>query len=265
MMKRKTCAQGASFMRKPVVLTVLIAVLLLAGNVMAKDFWLKDSASGCEVWSDEPLSEGEEIHWSGGCKGEKLSGKGVLEVSEGDKRTLRFVGTMDAGKAEGIGTLEIVGKQGPERYEGGFSGSLFDGYGVYELADGSRYEGGFKNDQPDGYGVYKGADGNIYQGEIKEGLPDGKGFRVWPGEGMYEGAFVRGKRHGFGTLLFPNGDVYEGRFKDDTADGAGKFTTAEGEDYEGHWREGKAEGVFVVTLADGTKEEQEWKNDQRVR
>jgi hypothetical protein len=57
----------------------------------------------------------------------RLSGKGVLEVVENDKRTLRFEGEMRAGKAEGPGKLEIVENGGAERYEGGFAGSLFKG------------------------------------------------------------------------------------------------------------------------------------------
>jgi len=84
-----------------------------------------------------------------------LSGKGVLEVFAGDKRTLRFEGEMRSGKAEGPGKVEAVAKDGTERYEGGFTNEFFEGYGVYELADGSRYEGGFRNDKPDGFGVYK--------------------------------------------------------------------------------------------------------------
>ena len=66
----------------------------------AADYWLPVEGSDCQVWSDEALAQGEVIHWSGGCQEGKLSGKGVLEVFAGDKRTLRFEGTMRSGKAE---------------------------------------------------------------------------------------------------------------------------------------------------------------------
>jgi hypothetical protein len=155
-----------------------------------------------------------------------LSGKGELEVFADDKQTLRFEGTMRSGRAEGPGKVEAAVKDDTERYGGGFTNGFFEGYGAYELSDGSRYEGGFRNDKPDGFGVYKGTNGNIYQGEIKDGQPQGKGFRVWPNGEQYEGAFVKGKQQGTGTLLFPNGDVNEGQFGDDKANGAGKFTAA---------------------------------------
>jgi len=100
-----------------------------------------------------------------------LSGKGVLEVFADDKRTLRFEGTMRSGRAEGPGKVEAAVKDDTERYDGGFTNGFFEGYGAYELSDGSRYEGGFRNDKPDGFGVYKGTNGNIYQGEIKDGQP----------------------------------------------------------------------------------------------
>jgi hypothetical protein len=245
-------------------ISTLLFLMAQCGTALSADYWLPVEGTDCKVWSDEPMAKGETIRWSGGCKEGKLSGNSVLEVFEGHKRMLRFEGTMLAGKAEGPGKLEIEMKDGTERYEGGFAKSLFDGYGVYELADGSRYEGGFRNDKPDGFGVYKGADGDIYQGEIKNGEPHGRGFRIWPDGEQYEGAFVKGKQQGTGTLLFPNGDVYEGQFKDDKADRAGKFTAANGEVFKGQWRDGKAEGTFTVTKPDGSREEQVWKNDQRV-
>jgi hypothetical protein len=73
----------------------------------------------------------------------------VLEVFEGDRRTLRFAGGMRAGKAEGPDKLEVTVRDGTERYTGTFAQSLANGYGLYELADGSRYEGGFRDNKPE--------------------------------------------------------------------------------------------------------------------
>ena len=255
---------AAGFMGICLAVPVSFAADQPASAKAAADYWLPVEGTDCQVWSDEPLAQGEIIRWSGGCSEGKLSGMGVLEVFAGDKRTLWFEGTMRSGRAEGPGKVEAAVKDGTERYDGGFTNGFFEGYGAYELSDGSRYEGGFRNDRPNGFGVYKGADGNIYQGEIKNGQPQGKGFRVWPNGEQYEGDFVKGKKQGTGTLLFPSGDVYEGQFGDDKADGAGKFTAANGEVFKGQWRDGKAEGTFTVTKPDGSREEQVWKNDQRV-
>ena len=94
------------------------------------------------MWSDEPLKPGEVICWSGGRADGRLSGKGVLEVTAPGQRQLRFERTMRGGKADGEGVLESRDQDGDFRYTGEFADSLFDGYGVLELADGSRYQGG---------------------------------------------------------------------------------------------------------------------------
>ena len=132
--------------------TCFCALLLLiaqAGEALSADYWLPVERTGCQVWADEPLASREFIRWSGGYEAGKLSGEGLLKVFEGDRRTLRFAGEMRAGKAEGPGKLELSVKDGTERYTGAFAQSLANGYGLYELADGSRYEGGFRDDKPE--------------------------------------------------------------------------------------------------------------------
>jgi hypothetical protein len=52
------------------------------------------------VWNDESMAKGETIRWSGGCNEGKLSGNGVLEVFEGDKRTLRYWARSKAPEAK---------------------------------------------------------------------------------------------------------------------------------------------------------------------
>jgi hypothetical protein len=245
-----------------------IAALLLSaspGLVLAAGHWLPVTGSDCTVWSDQPLDSGEVILWSGGCEDDRLSGTGTLEVSGGQGPGLWFEGRLSAGKANGIGQLKAKQADGGiDDYQGGFKDSLFDGYGVYEAADGSRYEGGFKADHPDGYGVYKGADGSSYQGEVRDGAANGTGFEQTADGGRYHGEFRDGERNGKGTLLFADGAVYEGGFLNGQADGAGKFIDATGDSYVGSWNAGKANGVFTVTWADGISEQQQWKDDQPV-
>ena len=160
---------------------VRLGVLFLAAAplpVLGVDHWLPVDGSDCTVWSDQALKPGEAIRWSGGCEDGRLAGKGVLEVTVSGQRQVRFEGVMRGGKASGEGVLASWEQEGEDRYTGGFADSLFDGYGVLELADGSRYEGSFKADKPDGYGLYQGADGSLYQGELSQGVPQGKGFEV---------------------------------------------------------------------------------------
>ena len=246
---------------------VRLSVLFLTAAPLAAlsaDHWLPVDGSDCTVWSDQPLKPGETIRWSGGCEDGRLAGQGVLEVTVSDQRQVRFEGVMRGGKANGAGVLESREQEGEDRYTGGFAASLFDGYGVLELADGSRYEGGFKADKPDGYGLYQGDDGGLYQGELAEGVPQGKGFEVTTDGSKYHGGFSAGARDGQGTLLFADGGIYEGGFEDGKANGKGVYTDPFADTFEGTWSDGKANGEFVVTKADGTVEHQIWRNDQQV-
>lgn len=241
-----------------------LMLTLLPLPATAADHWLPTQGMECTVWSDQPLKPGEVIGWRGGCENGRLSGDGILEVFSNSQPQVRFEGTMHGGYARGEGVLVSWGQGGEDRYSGGFTDSLFDGYGVLELADGSRYEGGFKADQPDGYGLYKGADGALYQGEIAGGKAQGKGFEIAADGAKYDGEFSAGERHGQGTLLFADGGIYEGGFADGKANGAGVYTDPFGHTFTGTWREGMANGEFVVTRADGSVQHQLWRDDQQV-
>ncbi len=246
---------------------VRLGVLLLATAslpALAADHWLPVEGTDCTVWSDQPLKPGEVIRWSGGCEDGRLSGQGVLEVTASGQRRLRFEGTMGGGKANGEGVLKSSEAEGDVRYTGGFADSLFDGYGVLEIADGSRYEGGFKADKPDGYGLYQGPDGSLYQGNLSGGAPHGEGFEVTADGAKYHGDFSAGARQGQGTLLFADGGIYEGGFADGKANGKGVYTDPFDDVFEGTWSDGKADGEFLVSRADGTTEKQLWRSDQQV-
>ena len=237
----------------------------MPGLALATDYWLSVAGSDCTLWSDQPLQSGESIRWSGGCEDGRLSGTGILEVSGGPTPKLWFEGSLAGGKANGIGQLQAVQTDGgSDNYQGGFKDSLFDGYGIYQAADGSRYEGGFKADHPDGYGVYQGADGSRYQGELRNGAASGSGFEQTANGDRYHGEFSEGERSGKGVLLFADGAVYEGGFLNGQADGQGRFTDAVGDSYVGSWTAGKANGEFTVTRADGSTDQQLWKDDQPV-
>ena len=246
---------------------VHLSVLFLTAAPLAAlsaDHWLPVDGSDCTVWSDQPLKPGEAIRWSGGCEDGRLAGQGFLEVTVSGQRQVSFEGVMRGGKANGEGVLARREQEGEDRYKGGFAASLFDGFGVLELADGSRYEGGFKADKPDGYGLYQGTDGSLYQGELSQGVPQGKGFEITADGAKYQGEFTDGVRHGQGTLLFADGGIYEGGFADGKANGKGVYTDPGDDVFEGTWSDGKAEGEFVITRADGTTEKQFWRNDQQV-
>jgi hypothetical protein len=105
-------------------LIVAVLICVVVGDLKAGDYWLPVAGSDCQVWSDEPLAMGEIIRWSGRCHAGKLSGSGVLEVFEGDKRKLRFEGTMQSGRAEGPGKVEVVGKNGTGAYSAAKAASV---------------------------------------------------------------------------------------------------------------------------------------------
>ena len=92
---------------------------------------------------------------------------------------------MVGGKASGQGVLESWDHGGKDRYTGGFAGSLFDGHGVLDLADGSRYEGGFADGKANGKGVYTDPFDDVFKGTWSDGKADGE-FVVTRADGTTE-------------------------------------------------------------------------------
>lgn len=247
---------------------------------------LKDPITGCAVWAEDPTGK-EVISWSGGCEDGKASGRGVLSLLKEGRLTVRFEGSMVAGKAQGAGKADFWLQNGYAHYEGEFNDGDLNGRGVLVLPDQSRAEGSFVNGSANGYIVYTQTNGASYAGQVKNNKADGKGKQILENGEEYYGEFKMGNREGQGTLLMKNGDIYKGEFKNDQPEGQGKLQTVEGGVYEGPFKagqphgegvfttpdgdvvrgravEGKPDGRIVVTLKSGGTREETWKNGRRV-
>jgi len=126
--------------------------------------YITDSTSGCNVWNKFP-EPNETVAWSGECRGGFASGSGVLQWVENGKPGERYVGEMDHGKLNGIGTQTRNGGT----YEGEFRDSVRNGHGKEIWADGKTYEGGWLRGMPEGLGTLVLPPGKIYSGHFEHG------------------------------------------------------------------------------------------------
>lgn len=258
-----------------------------ASGDISKATWLVDDITGCKVWNSAPQGN-ETISWSGPCQNDKASGNGVLVWFEDGKVVGRFTGTMNEGKAEGVGKLYFEVEDGFAYYHGDFKKSEMHGTGVLVFPDKSKAEGDFRNDKMNGFIKATLTDGGSYEGEVKDNLPHGKGRQINPEGEEYFGTFVNGIREGEGTLLLTNGDIYKGQMKNDLAEGVGELSTADGQHYKGAFKEGlphgkgvytapdgevargkfvngEPEGTIVFTLKDGGTRDEIWNNGKQVK
>ena len=67
----------------------VVAVTLPLSAASAGDTWIKDTDSGCEIWSPEPVGANSVLAWSGGCNGGKAEGMGTLTWMEGSMERAR--------------------------------------------------------------------------------------------------------------------------------------------------------------------------------
>ena len=88
-----------------------------------------------------------------------------------------------------------------------------DGYGTYELDDGSKYVGEWKDSRWHGQGTHTSPDGAKYVGAFKEGKMHGQGVATRPDGVKYAGEWKDNKRHGQGTWTYPDGGKHVGEFK----------------------------------------------------
>lgn len=271
---------------------ILLGPLLLAGglvhsmNLMAADYWAVDPDSGCQVWSDQPVTD-LTVSWSGDCKEDRASGVGQLDILREGKKIAHFSGLMLNGKANGSGVFELTRDVGVDRYTGTFEAGQIQGYGLYETASGERFEGQFADGLPHGYGRFEDSSGFVFTGDVEKGVASGVGSETWPDGERYDGQFLAGDRNGLGMVRFSNGDLYFGQFANNKPEGAGRMQRIDGSVYQGEFREGlatgygtfidvddtvyqghfdagKADGVFLVTQTDGSTGLQTWRNDERV-
>ena len=273
---------------KSLAVGVLLTGLVASAGLYAGEGWVKDPINECAIWSDR-LEAKEIFSWSGACLDGKASGEGVLVVFKDVRLVLRYTGTMETGKAQGVGKVEYHTDAGYVKYWGQLKDSTLQGQGFLLRPDGGLYAGELKKDEPNGRGTYTAANGSSYQGMFVDGKPQGTGSdRGAAGGGEYFGHYAKGRRHGQGMVTYedgarylgefkagepdgsgrwegPKGDVYEGEFRAGHAEGRGKYTAENGDVFEGSFVANLPDGTVQVTKADGTREQQVWKDGKSAQ
>lgn len=179
--------------------------------------WVKDSSSGCEVWSPIPLPD-ESVSWSGRCADGRANGTGqVTWFSDGHVQETDE-GTLHNGAENGI--IRTTDKDGnyyeSNEIDGIVNGSMktrsalgntCEGYGRFEFENGTWHIQAQMNCHY--------ADGTAYIGGLLDWKPDGSGTATAPGGFSYVGGFLNGKHNGSGTLNMRDGSTFTGEFADD--------------------------------------------------
>jgi hypothetical protein len=124
---------------KPIILFFLLLSTLTVFSQNRQ--YLKDSKTGCKVWSDEYMPN-DSISWSGACKNGYAFGDGVLKWYRDHKLAVTYNGQMKDGKLNGKGKYEIIGYI---RYEGNFINGALNGKGAAYTSNGGKMIGNFVN------------------------------------------------------------------------------------------------------------------------
>lgn len=104
---------------------------------------------------------------------------------------------------------------------GSFKCGQLWGYGRY-FAEKSYYEGFFSDSKFDGYGIEIMANSDCYIGEFKRGRKEGLGIYLFNKGGYYYGFFKGGEKHEMGVQYNPNyACYYLGQFSNDMRNGRG--------------------------------------------
>ena len=152
-----------------------------------------------------------------------------------------YIGELKDGKPIGYG--ELHNKNTDEIADIG----LFDGQrlanGTRFYDNGSIYVGEFSDGVYNGQGVYYLADGSMFGGNWISGELTGAAKVYYASTGStYEGNFKDGYQNGEGTCNYKNGDVYHGEWKDGHWDGLGVYKASDGRYMCGWFKEDKYHG-----------------------
>lgn len=176
-------------------------------------------------------NENKDYYYKGQIKGIYASGYGWFYDS---KNLNSYEGQWTNSMKNGYG-LEIC-KDNSE-YVGTFNNGKKNGIGYYRWLDGSSYEGEWRNNKLHGCGIFKFKDGSIYIGEWKDNRMHGIG-QFSSGIKTYIGYFNRDSRNGFGMVLWEKEQkAFVGLWKDNKQHGIGKFFYNNKIRY-GIWKEG---------------------------
>ncbi|MEM8813175.1 MAG: hypothetical protein AAGF59_11205 [Pseudomonadota bacterium] len=190
--------------------------IVLVTPVQSVAAWL-ETQEGCRVHMEKP-PEAYGASWTGGCADGVGSGPGVFAMTteaDGEARTSRIFGTMQAGRFVGRVRLETA------------TGDAFEGV----LADGRLNEADVAF-----------ADGRRYRGQLLNAVPHGRGTMIYPGGARYDGSWRQDLKHGAGSYTTVKGMVIVGTFRDDRLTGKARFNLPDGTWYEGPTRDQRPHG-----------------------
>ena len=118
----------------------------------------------------------------GETKNNKKDGKGIKNFKQNDELLRKkYEGDWKNDKMEGRGMLYL---NNGNKYEGHFNNDLKEGKGIYYFNNGDRYEGDWKNNDKEGKGIFHYNNGNIYEGDWKNNKKKEKEYLLAKMENM---------------------------------------------------------------------------------
>ena len=172
----------------------------------------------------------------GNIENNKLNGKGIIIINNGDS----IIGDFVNGFCTGKGILKIKDYL---EYEGDFIKNKKEGYGIEKYNNGTIYEGEFKDNKKNGKGKYIFNTGEIYEGYFENDLYEGEGIYKWPSESReFIGHFKKGNMDGKGLNKYSDGSIFEGYYKNGKKHGKGIYHWSNGKIYKGSWINNKLHG-----------------------
>ncbi|MDA9773446.1 caspase family protein [Saprospiraceae bacterium] len=149
-------------------------------------------------------------------------------------------------------------------YQGSFSKSTFQGYGVMNYSNKNVYKGYWKNHKRSGKGTLTLANGDVYVGQFKENVFWGKGKYTYVDGIFYDGEWVNHLAHGKGVYRYGPNEKYEGSFFKGQFSGVGAFHYDDGSIYIGNWKDNKKNGEGKMHFSTGEKIHGVWKDDELI-
>ena len=191
----------------------------------------------------------------GGVDGLKKSGTGVF-TANGEDKTVYSGKFVNDELTDENAVITYAEDSDYEKYEGGFAGGAFSGYGKLTYKNGEVKEGYWKDGKCDMSFVNKiDFNGCKYSGYVDENnVPNGQGTIYYPDGSVRTGNWTKGVMNGYGEHTYPNTMTYKGNFVNNQYDGYGVFNwntydefgglLSPGWRYEGEFKNGTMVGCI---------------------
>ena len=137
-----------------------------------------------------------------------------------------YFGIFKNGKRVQVGKFVMKNENKDYYYKGQIKGIYASGYGwFYDSKNLNSYEGQWTNSMKNGYGLEICKDNSAYVGTFYNGKKNGIGYYRWLDGSSYEGEWRNNKLHGCGIFKFKDGSIYVGEWKDNRMHGIGQFSS----------------------------------------